>query len=90
MVLYGTCMGSANAHSNVNLPVLLPAGGFKHAGLLNFDTKKNYPLPKPVRVDAAAPRAWRSTASLLDRHAARAENGVTAMPERCTRMSGCI
>lgn len=45
MVLYGTCMGSANAHSNYNLPVLLAGGGFKHAGLLAFDTKKNYPLP---------------------------------------------
>jgi len=45
MVLYGTCMGSANAHSNVNLPVLLAGGGFKHAGFLAFDTKKNYPLP---------------------------------------------
>jgi hypothetical protein len=44
MVLYGTCMGSANAHSNVNLPVLLAGGGFKHAGLLAFDTRKNYPL----------------------------------------------
>ncbi len=45
MVLYGTCMGSANAHSNVNLPVLLAGGGFKHRGLLAFDTEKNYPLP---------------------------------------------
>ncbi len=45
MVLYGTCMGSANAHSNVNLPMLLAGGGFKHAGLLEFDTKQNYPLP---------------------------------------------
>ncbi len=45
MVLYGTCMGSANAHSNVNLPVLLAGGGFKHVGLLAFDTQKNYPLP---------------------------------------------
>lgn len=44
MVLYGTCMGSANAHSNVNLPVLLAGGGFRHAGLLAFDTTKNYPL----------------------------------------------
>lgn len=44
MVLYGTCMGSANGHSNVNLPVLLAGGGFKHAGLLGFDTRKNYPL----------------------------------------------
>ena len=44
MVLYGTCMGSANAHSNVNLPVLLAGGGFKHAGLLAFDTANNTPL----------------------------------------------
>jgi hypothetical protein len=45
MVLYGSCMGSANAHSNVNLPVLLAGGGFRHAGHLAFDTKNNYPLP---------------------------------------------
>lgn len=44
MVLYGTCMGNANAHSNDNLPVLLAGGGFNHAGHLAFDTKKNYPL----------------------------------------------
>jgi hypothetical protein len=44
MVLYGTCMGSANSHSNVNLPVLLAGGGFKHGQHLAFDTKSNYPL----------------------------------------------
>jgi len=44
MVLYGTCMGSANSHSNVNLPVLLAGGGFKHGQLLSFDTNNNYPL----------------------------------------------
>jgi hypothetical protein len=43
-VLYGTCMGSANSHSNLNLPVLLAGGGFKHGRHLAFDTKKNYPL----------------------------------------------
>jgi len=42
--LYGTNMGSANAHSNDNLPVLLAGGGFKHAGHLAFDRKNNYPL----------------------------------------------
>ena len=42
--LYGTNMGSANAHSNDNLPVLLAGGGFKHAGHLAFDKKNNYPL----------------------------------------------
>src|SRR5436190_20363252 len=47
MVLYGTCMGSANSHSNHNLPVLLAGGGFRHGQHLAFDTKpgKNYPLP---------------------------------------------
>ncbi len=42
--LYGTNMGSANAHSNDNLPVLLAGGGFKHAGHLAFDRTNNYPL----------------------------------------------
>jgi hypothetical protein len=37
-------MGSANSHSNVNLPVLLAGGGFKHGQHLAFDTKNNYPL----------------------------------------------
>jgi hypothetical protein len=44
MVLYGTCMGSANSHSNLNLPVLLAGGGFRHGQHLAFDTENNYPL----------------------------------------------
>jgi len=44
MVLYGTPMGSANSHSNVNLPVLLAGGGFRHGQHLAFDAKNNYPL----------------------------------------------
>jgi len=44
MVLYGTAMGSANSHSNVNLPVLIAGGGFKHGQHLAFDTTNNYPL----------------------------------------------
>ena len=44
MVLYGTCMGSANSHSNYNLPVLLAGGGFQHGQHLMFDKKHNYPL----------------------------------------------
>jgi hypothetical protein len=43
-VLYGTPMGSANSHSNVNLPVLLAGGGFKHGQHLAFDQQNNYPL----------------------------------------------
>jgi hypothetical protein len=44
MVLYGTPMGSANSHSNVNLPVLIAGGGFRHGQHLAFDTQNNYPL----------------------------------------------
>lgn len=43
-VLYGTCMGSANSHSNKNLPVLLAGGGFQHGQHLAFDIENNYPL----------------------------------------------
>lgn len=43
-VLYGTCMGSANSHSNVNLPALIAGGGFKHGQHLAFDTKNNHNL----------------------------------------------
>ena len=47
MVLYGTCMGNANSHSNSNLPVLLAGGGFRHGQHLAFDSRpgKNHPLP---------------------------------------------
>ncbi|HEY7159106.1 MAG TPA: DUF1552 domain-containing protein [Gemmataceae bacterium] len=44
MVLYGTCMGSANSHANTNLPVLLAGGGFRHGQHLAFDRQNNYPL----------------------------------------------
>ena len=44
MVLYGTCMGSANSHSNSNLPVLLAGGGFRHGRHLAFDARNNEPL----------------------------------------------
>jgi hypothetical protein len=41
MVLYGTCMGSANSHPNTNLPALLAGGGFRHGQHLAFDTQNN-------------------------------------------------
>lgn len=44
-VLYGAPMGNAASHDNRNLPIILLGGGFKHAGHLAFDPKKNYPLP---------------------------------------------
>lgn len=43
-ILYGTCMGSANSHSNVNLPVLIAGGGFKHGQHLAFDNQNNHNL----------------------------------------------
>lgn len=45
MVLYGSNLGDANAHSTSNMPILLAGGGFQHAGHLAFDRKQNYPLP---------------------------------------------
>lgn len=43
-VVYGTCMGNANGHSNKNWPMLLAGGGFKHGRHLAFDQDRNYPL----------------------------------------------
>jgi hypothetical protein len=45
MVLYGSNLGDANAHSTLNMPTLLAGGGFRHAGHLVFDRQRNYPLP---------------------------------------------
>jgi hypothetical protein len=44
MVLYGSCMGNANGHSNTNWPLLLAGGGFRHGRHLAFDRKRNAPL----------------------------------------------
>jgi hypothetical protein len=43
-VLYGSCLGNANSHSNQNLPMILAGGGFRHGQHLNFDTVNNTPL----------------------------------------------
>ena len=43
-VLYGSCLGNANSHSNQNLPLLLAGGGFRHPGHLAFDTRRNEPF----------------------------------------------
>ena len=45
MVLYGSNLGDANAHSTNNMPILLAGGGFRHGQHLKFDTANNYPLP---------------------------------------------
>jgi hypothetical protein len=43
-ILYGSCLGNANSHSNQNLPLILAGGGFKHGKHLAFDTQNNTPL----------------------------------------------
>lgn len=43
-VLYGTCMGNANGHTNHNWPMLLAGGGFRHGSHLAFDQQKNEPI----------------------------------------------
>jgi hypothetical protein len=45
MVLYGSNLGDANAHSTNNMPILLAGGGFRHGLHLKFDAANNYPLP---------------------------------------------
>ena len=44
MVLHGSCMGNANAHSNTDLPILLVGGPFRHAGHLVFPSDRAPPL----------------------------------------------
>ena len=45
MVLYGSNLGDANAHSTTNLPTLFAGGSFRHGQHLAFDRNRNYPLP---------------------------------------------
>lgn len=45
MILYGSNLGDANAHSTTNMPILFAGGGFRHGQHLVFDRKRNYPLP---------------------------------------------
>jgi hypothetical protein len=45
MILYGSNLGDANAHSTTNMPILFAGGGFRHGQHLVFDAQQNYPLP---------------------------------------------
>jgi len=45
MILYGSNLGDANAHSTTNMPTLIAGGGFRHGQHLAFDRRQNYPLP---------------------------------------------
>jgi hypothetical protein len=43
-ILYGSCLGNANSHSNQNLPLILAGGRFKHGRHLSFDMQNYTPL----------------------------------------------
>ncbi|MFO0825113.1 MAG: DUF1552 domain-containing protein [Gemmataceae bacterium] len=43
-ILHCSNLGNASSHDTSNLPVILAGGGFKHAGHIAFDRKKNKPL----------------------------------------------
>lgn len=45
MILYGSNLGNAHAHTTTNLPTIFAGGGFKHGQHLAFDMQRNYPLP---------------------------------------------
>ena len=45
MIVYGSNLGDANAHSTTNMPTIFAGGGFRHGQHLEFDAKQNYPLP---------------------------------------------
>jgi hypothetical protein len=43
-VVFGSNMSNGSNHSNVNLPILLAGGRFRHGQHLQFDLKNNTPL----------------------------------------------
>ena len=45
MILYGSNLGDANAHSTTNMPTLLAGGGFRHGQHLALGRDEDYPLP---------------------------------------------
>ncbi|OYW18419.1 MAG: hypothetical protein B7Z55_10675 [Planctomycetales bacterium 12-60-4] len=46
MVLFGSGMGNGNAHTNLNLPVVLAGGGFRHGSYVAFPD--NGPNKQPL------------------------------------------
>ena len=44
IVLHASHLGNASSHTGDNLPIILAGGGFKHAGHVAFDRKRNAPL----------------------------------------------
>ena len=46
MILYGSNLGDANAHSTINMPTLFAGGGFRHGQHVSLDPAGGvYPLP---------------------------------------------
>jgi hypothetical protein len=45
MILYGSNLGDANAHSTTNMPTLFAGGGFRHGQHLALGKDQDYPLP---------------------------------------------
>jgi BMFP domain-containing protein YqiC len=46
MILYGSNLGDANAHSTINMPTIFGGGGFRHGQHLSLDPEGGiYPLP---------------------------------------------
>jgi hypothetical protein len=45
MILYGSNLGDANAHSTTNMPTLFAGGGFRHGQHLALGKDDDYPLP---------------------------------------------
>jgi len=43
-VFYASNLGNSSSHDNMNLPVLLAGGGFKHGGHVAHDRENNTPL----------------------------------------------
>jgi hypothetical protein len=45
MVLFGSGMGNANAHTNTDLPIILAGGGFKHGQHVALPKESNKRVP---------------------------------------------
>ena len=45
MILYGSNLGDANAHSTTNMPTIFAGGGFRHGQHLALGKEEDYPLP---------------------------------------------
>jgi hypothetical protein len=79
MVLFGSGMGNANAHTNTNLPIIFAGGGYRHGEHKSFPTKglgraplSNLYLTMLQRFGVETNRFGPSTGTLRDLELARA------------------